>query len=60
MQQEIERIQKLAKIPMKTESEMQMDEIVVLKYKAPEVEVERIKRIIENTNWPFKLTVYDN
>lgn len=59
----IERIKKivaLGKIPMKTESEMKMVEIIVLKFKDPEVEVECAKRIIENTEWPFKLVFYDN
>src|SRR4051812_20927799 len=60
MQQEIEKIKELAKIPMKSESEMRMVEIIILKFKEPEVEAECAKRIIENTNWPFKLTIYDN
>jgi cellulose synthase/poly-beta-1,6-N-acetylglucosamine synthase-like glycosyltransferase len=39
---------------------MKMVEIIVLKFKDPEVEVECAKRIIENTEWPFKLVFYDN
>jgi len=53
-------IEELVRLPMKTESEMGMVEIVVLKYKAPEVEVECVRRIIEHTDWPYKLVVYDN
>jgi len=60
MEERLKKIAQLSKIPMKSEAEMKMVEIIVLKFKDPEVEVECVKRIIENTDWPFKLTVYDN
>ena len=50
----------LATVPMKTEREMRMVEIIVLKWKMPEVEVQCAERIIRHTQWPFKLTLYDN
>lgn len=43
-----------------TEKELKMVEIIVLKYKTPEVEKECAKHVIENTDWPFKLIFYDN
>ena len=50
----------LAKIPMRTEREMQMVEIIVLKWKRPDIETRCARQIIENTEWPYKLVVYDN
>lgn len=50
----------LARIPMREEKDMRMVEIIVLKWKRPEVEAKCLQRIVENTEWPFKLTVYDN
>jgi len=50
----------LAAVPMLTEREMSMVEIVVLKWKCPEVEVRCAENIIRYTTWPFKLTLYDN
>jgi len=60
IEKKIKKIIELTKKPIPTEKELQMVEIIVLKYKAPEVEVECAKNIIENTKWPFKLTLYDN
>jgi len=56
----IKAIIELSKIPMKTEKETRRVEIIVLKFRDPEVEIECAKRIIENTEWPFKLVFYDN
>jgi GT2 family glycosyltransferase len=56
----VRAVQSLARLPMKTEREMRMVEIIVLKYKAPEVEVDCARHVVENTDWPFKLVVYDN
>lgn len=50
----------LAKVPMQDESAMYMVEIIVLKWKRPDVEARCARQIIENTTWPFKLVVYDN
>ena len=60
MKERIQAIVNLAKKPMKTEAEMKMVEIIILKFRDPEVEVECVKRIIEHTDWPFKLNIYDN
>ena len=36
-------------------------EIIMLKFKeSPEIIDEAVTRIIHNTNWPFKLTIFDN
>jgi hypothetical protein len=50
----------LAAVPMKTESETKMVEIIVLKWKCPDVETKCAERIIRHTQWPFKLVCYDN
>ena len=60
MKNRIRKLIELSKKPMKTEAEMKMVEIICLKFKTPEVEVECAKRIIENTDWPYKLVMYDN
>lgn len=51
---------KLAAVPMKHEDAMGMVEIIVLKWRRPDVEVRCVEQIIRNTVWPFKLVVYDN
>jgi len=50
----------LAEVPMKDEAAIGMVEIIVLKWKRPDVEIRCARQIIENTAWPFKLVVYDN
>lgn len=50
----------LAAVPMRSEAEMGMVEIIILKWKCPDVEVKCAERIIRHTQWPFKLTFYDN
>lgn len=51
----------MARIPMKSEQETKRVEIIMLKFKEPqEVINEAILRIIHLTDYPFKLTVYDN
>ena len=57
---EFPEIIKLAAEPLKEEEETKMVEIVMLKFKTPEVEAKAVQKIIENTDYPFKLTVYDN
>ncbi len=57
----LKKIKQLASIPMKTEQETKRVEIIMLKFKeAPEVIDKAISKIIHHTNWPFKLTIYDN
>lgn len=59
--QELERIKELAKIPMTSDSETKRVEIIMLKFKEePEIINDSVSRIINHTNWPFKLTVFDN
>lgn len=50
----------LAAVPMRDERELRMVEIVVLKWRLPGVEVRCAEQIIRNTDWPFKLVLYDN
>lgn len=57
---EMNKIMTAIKQPMLTESEMKRVEIIVLNYKDPEIEWKNAKHIIENTDWPYKLNMYDN
>jgi GT2 family glycosyltransferase len=60
----IDRIRKVAKatrIPMHSEQDLRMVEIIILKFKEePEVINECVNRIVNQTMWPFKLNIYDN
>lgn len=57
----IAKIKQLAKQPLVDDREVKRVEIIVLKFKEPpEVIDKSISRIIHNTDWPFKLTVFDN
>lgn len=57
----VEKIAALAKEPMTNDSDTMRVEIIMLKFEEPpEIIDEAISRIIHNTEWPFKLTVYDN
>jgi hypothetical protein len=57
----IEDIANLAKIPMTLEQDTKRVEIIMLKFKEePDIIDEAITRIIHNTQYPFKLTIYDN
>ncbi|MCX6786182.1 MAG: bifunctional glycosyltransferase/class I SAM-dependent methyltransferase [Candidatus Komeilibacteria bacterium] len=53
-------IKKLVEQPIPLESSVKRVEIIVLKYKDPEVEVDCAKNILENTDWPYKMVFYDN
>lgn len=46
--------------PIPSDSELKRVEIVVLKYKTPEVETKCAGYLIENTQWPYKLNMFDN
>lgn len=46
--------------PLPTNHDLKRVEIIVLKYKAPAVEVECARRLIENTQWPYQLNFFDN
>lgn len=54
-------IAELAQIPMTDDSQTKRVEIIMLKFKEkPEIIDEAIHNIIHRTNWPFKLTIFDN
>jgi hypothetical protein len=50
----------MASQPIPTNREIKRVDIIVLKYKEPEVEVQCAQRIIENTEWPYTITFFDN
>jgi len=56
----LSKILSAVRAPVPTEKELKMVDIVILKYKDPEVEVKCAKDILENTNWPYKMVFYDN
>lgn len=46
--------------PLLNDSDIKRVEIVVLKYKSPEMEEDCVSRIIRYTQWPYKLNIFDN
>jgi hypothetical protein len=59
--EQFKEIKKLAEIPMTNDHDTKRVEIIMLKFKEPkEVIGHAVMDIIDNTNWPFKLTVFDN
>jgi hypothetical protein len=60
MRERIRAINDLARVEMTSDAETRRVEIIMLTFKQPEVEVEAAKRIIENTEHPYKLVLYDN
>jgi hypothetical protein len=50
----------LAAVPMRHEDALGMVEIVVLKWRQPDLEVRCLEQIVRHTDWPYKLVVYDN
>lgn len=57
----LEDIKKLAEIPMTDDKTTRRVEIIMLKFKEEKNVIDdAISRIIHNTNWPFKLTIFDN
>lgn len=57
---EFRKLKELARLPMKTESEMKMVEIIMLKFHDQEAASKAAVDVILHSDWPFKLTVYDN
>src|SRR3989338_8794297 len=57
---ELSIIKSMVSVPVPSERYLKMVEIVVLKYKDPEVEVICAKQILEYTDWPYKMVFYDN
>lgn len=61
LKETILKIRKLAEVEVKDDKELKRVEIIMLKFKeSKEVIDDAISRIIHNTNWPFKLTIFDN
>jgi len=57
----IAKIKELAKQPLVSDEEVRRVEIIILKFKEPPEVIDKcISRIIHNTDWPFKLTIFDN
>lgn len=51
----------LAAVPMTDDRETRRVEIIMLKFKEPpEIMTKSVMRIIHNTDWPFKFTIFDN
>lgn len=59
-EKEVERLETLIEKPMKDEGRIRRVEIIVLKYKSPDIEAKCVADIIRNTSHPYKLTLYDN
>jgi len=55
------KIKALAAQPLSTAREEKRVEIIMLKFKeSPGIIDKAISRIVHNTDWPFKLTIFDN
>lgn len=55
------QVKALAAQPLSTRREDKRVEIIMLKFKEePEIIDKAINRIVHNTDWPFKLTIFDN
>lgn len=58
---DIREMRALAAEPLSNDSKIRRVDIIMLKFKeSPEIIDKAINRIIHNTDWPFKLTVFDN
>lgn len=61
LSEQVREVRDLAQIPMTDDSDTRRVEIIMLKFKEePRIIDEAVTRIIHNTDWPFKLTIYDN
>lgn len=59
--QELEKIKQLASVPMTSDHDTKRVEIIMLKFKEEDSVIRNsIGDIVNNTNWPFKLTIFDN
>lgn len=57
----IAKIKALASQPLVSDIDIKRVEIIVLKFKEPPEVIDKcITRVIHNTDWPFKLTIFDN
>jgi hypothetical protein len=61
MIEQMKKIKELADIPMTNDVDTKRVEIIMLKFKEePNVINESIGNIVNNTDWPFKLVIFDN
>lgn len=61
VQTDLREMKLLAEQPLDARRELARVEIVMLKFKeSPEIIDKAISRIVHNTDWPFKLTIFDN
>lgn len=51
---------KKAQLSLLNDSDVKRVEIIMLKYKSPEIEQDCVNRIIKYTKWPYKLNMFDN
>lgn len=59
--EDFKKIKQLAEVPMTDDKETKRVEIIMLKFKEePHIINDSISRIVNNTDWPFKLVVFDN
>ena len=49
-----------AKQPLADDKKLKRVEIIMLKYNQPLIEGLAVNKLIENTDWPYKLTIFDN
>lgn len=60
LKEKIRKIKTLAAQPLSAAREEQRVEIIMLKFEEGDIIDKAIGRIVHNTNWPFKLNVFDN
>jgi len=56
----VNKFEKLLDAQFPTDEELNRVEIILLKYKSPEVEIDCIANIIKYTTHPYKLNIFDN
>lgn len=56
----VDEVIRQVRLPIPSERDLKRVEIIVLKYKDPEVETKCAQLLIENTEWPYKMNFYDN
>ncbi len=56
----LEKVLNKTIVPLQNDKEIKRVEIIVLKYKSPEMEEDCVSRIIRYTKHPYKLNVFDN
>lgn len=58
--EELDDLIEKIELPMRKDEDIDRVEIIVLKYKSPEIEKEFLQRIVDFTTHPYKLTFFDN